>query len=527
ALGVEGEGLSMRPLFAVSAGVRDPEGAKASLSQKFTLAPGPGGVLVIRSSAAQKPSDPNDDSDDDGGDGRYCELAPAFGAPSMRIVCAPDGERAAIALRELGPWLTRTAPRAAPGDDLSLDLKMKPLRSTLEGFRSTVGVMIAALFGSVSAGDAAVSLAGDALDFAIDLDSAAFRIDLDDAVATAHSTMRFTAKSSTLTRMVLSHADGGASPPRTFWQLPADADLAFYERGQDVSGIEKLGQAFTRLADKSLEEAGLKEADRKALLSSVGKLPWTAPMAYASGLDPAAVDAAAAAAKDPAATRDAPAVLARELSGWRMIELDEPSSHVASALNDLSRAIARPPVATLLAGGKGDVPPTFRASALPKGVKLPAGSLHFALDLHGRHVAAGPKAPSWSVHLVLVPDGTRTWIGMGGDAALVAAKLTGAIAAPGDPRSELTPLDHDRVGAAGFLDVRSFPEAVVQLVAMAGDSLPEAFSMLQTSGTLPHKGLTPVVYSFTANPDDTAVGSLHVPRGAIEDAIVLALAHSP
>ena len=85
-------------------------------------------------------------------------------------------------------------------------------------------------------------------------------------------------------------------------------------------GLEKLAGALTQLADKALEEEGLKAADRKALLSAVTKLPWTAPMAYASGLDPAAIDAAASAARDPAGTKDGSAILARELTGGRVIE---------------------------------------------------------------------------------------------------------------------------------------------------------------------------------------------------------------
>lgn len=522
AVAVEGEGLSMRPLIAVSAGVRDPEAAKASLSQKYTLVPGPNGVLMIQSQDAQTPSGGDDDSGDDSGVKRACELAPAFGAPSTRIVCG-EGSMAAIAMRELGPWLTRTAPRAAPPDDLSADVRMKPLRRTLEGFRSMGGVAVAQLFGSRSAGDAAAALVSDALDFALDLDSAALRIDLADAQATLRSSLRFSTKSSSLTRMVLAHADGGAAPPRTFWQLPPDANLAFYERGMGP-GLDKLTHALTQLADKALDEAGLKDADRKALLSAVTKLPWTAPTAYASGLDSSAVDAGAAAARNPTGSTDAPATIARELSGWRVIELDEPAAHLASALSELSRAMARPRVAALLASDKGVAAPTFRPAAIPKGIALPAGSQHFVLE---EHELLGAKDVAWSIHLLLVPDGPRSWVGIGGNAALLASKLTGAIAAPGDPRSDLTPLDHDKVGAGGFLNVRSVPEAIVQLGAIVADTNLEAFGWLQSTGTLPHKGLTPVVYSFTASPDDSAAFALNLPRAAIEDAVVFFAALSP
>jgi hypothetical protein len=110
---------------------------------------------------------------------------------------------------------------------------------------------------------------------------------------------------------------------------------------------------------------------------------------------------------------------------------------------------------------------------------------------------------------------------------MVASKLMASIAAPGDARAELAPLDHDKVGAAGFLNVRSVPEGIVQLVAIDADSNQEAFGWLRSLGSLPHKGLTPVVYSFTASPDDSAAFALHLPRGAIEDAIVFFTSLSP
>jgi hypothetical protein len=391
---------------------------------------------------------------------------------------------------------------------------------------------VAEFFGSQSAGEAAVALASDALDFALDLDAATLRVDLADAQATVRSTLRFATTTSSMTHMVLAHADGGAAPPRTFWQLPPDASLAFYERGMDTPGLDKLTRAVIQLADKGLEEAGLKSADRKALLSAVTRLPWTAPMAYASGLDPGALDAAGPAARDPAGTKDAAAIIARELSGWRVIELDEPPAQVASALNDLSRALARPAVAKLLGGellggGKGQTPPTFLPAVLPKGIALPARSQHFVLQLHGTRHAPGDRPATWGIHLLLVPDGARSWVGIGGDPAVLASRLAASIAAPGDPRAELTPLDRDKVGAGGFLNVRSFPEAIVQLVAMTGDSILEVAAALQSTSALPHKGLTPIVYSFTASPDQTAAFSLFLPSAAIQDAIVLVGSLSP
>jgi hypothetical protein len=117
-------------------------------------------------------------------------------------------------------------------------------------------------------------------------------------------------------------------------------------------------------------------------------------------------------------------------------------------------------------------------------------------------------------------------MGVGGDAALLASKIAAATAASAAARPDLAPLDHANVGAAGFFDVRSLPEAVVQLTALGGEPVPEALATLQAMGGLPHRGLAPVVFSFTSQPGNTAVATLQAPRAAIEDAVVMVLSHA-
>jgi hypothetical protein len=233
AVATSGEGMRLKALVAVSAGVKDPDNVRSALGERYKLVPKDNGVFFIQGlgAAARSESDDADDSPADGdGDRRACELAPSFGTPSIRLVCASD----ARALAELGPWLTRSAPRDAPGDDLRLDVRMAPVRSTLVSFRRMATVVLGGLLGdgagSGGAHDAAVDLAAEFLDFAIDLDTASLALDLGDTVAHAKVTATFAGSASTITRIARAHADGGSEPPRVFWQLPADTDVAVASR---------------------------------------------------------------------------------------------------------------------------------------------------------------------------------------------------------------------------------------------------------------------------------------------------------
>ncbi len=534
AVSAQGQGMGLRFLVALSAGVKDAEAAKATLREKYSLVPGPNGVLLIQGLGSRATDDGSDDSSDDAGGDRTCELAPAFGVPATRLVCADDPK----ALGELAQWLTRTAPRTASSSDLEVEARLVPLRPTLTAFRQMASMLVGGLLGgglSQGTDAAAVAAATDLLDFAFDLEGATFDLDLADPLASARATLRFTGTRSTLTRVVLAHPDGGAAAPATFWQLPADADFGLFERGIDAADLARTVHLATQVVDGILSDAGLKEADRKAVLDALAKLPSSAPLAYGSGLDGDAVAAAVRATKDGAPGKDAARSLLQALLGWRVLVLDEPPARLAGAFRDVAAAVNRPGFAgAISARSRGGAPLAVHGLPLPKGVKLPAGSLHYAIDVPlPRDGAAattvarmGKSVAPLTVHLVLVPDGSRTWLGVAGDAALAASRVTASIAAPGEPRADHPPLDHDKVGAAGFFDVRSLPEAVVQLSVLGGEPVPEALSLLDAVSALPHRGLTPVVFSMTGQPGNTAVMDLQVPRATIEDAVILGLSHA-
>jgi hypothetical protein len=539
-----GDGMRLRGMVAVSAGVKDGEAAKAALGERYKLVPAGNGALLIQ--GLGKPAHPDDGSEDDADDAegsgdahRTCELAPSYGTPSTRLVCAEDPK----ALAELGAWLTRTAPRVAGLHDLSAEVRMGPLHPTLTAFKRMAAMLLGGLLGGRGASqgpdDALMAVATDLLDFAIDLDGLSLEVDLAEPAAQARATLRFSGATSSLTRLATAHPDGGAPPPASFWQLPADADLAVFDRGIDPGDLAKGVSLAAKVLGDKLAAGGVKATDRKALLDALGEIPSSAPVVYASGLDAVTVQKAFDGAKDPSLGREAAQALAEALLGWRLFEVDEPASRLAGAFRDVASAWARPGIAAAYAARpRSGGAPSFRPQGLPRGpggAALPKGSQHYVLALPLADDRSGDSAKKGArpltLHVLLVPDATRTWVGVGGDAALVTSKMTGAIGAAGVVRADLAPLDHEKVGAAGFLDVRSLPEAVVEMAVLGGGQLsvlgvgpvPGALSALDMITALPHRGLTPIPFSLTAQPGNVVVAGLRVPRAAIEDAIVALL----
>jgi hypothetical protein len=105
----------------------------------------------------------------------------------------------------------------------------------------------------------------------------------------------------------------------------------------------------------------------------------------------------------------------------------------------------------------------------------------------------------------------------------MASRLAAAIASPGAARTDLASFEHARVGSAGFFEVRSVPAAILQLSALTGEPEPMAIAALAGVARARHKGLTPIPFSLTAQPDGSVVAALDLPREAVEDAVFAGL----
>jgi len=559
ALAINGAGTHVRALVAVSAAVKDVEAAKAALSDRYKLVPGENGALLIQGLGPRSSNEGADDGDSDGDDGdhRACELAPAFGAAPMRIVCGEDAK----ALSEIGPWLARTATRAASTSDLHLDMRMRPLKPTVSGLKRMFSVVAGGALGAPASlpglRDAAMSLGNDLVDFVLDLETISLDVQLSDAGAGMAATTKFSSSTSGLTRVVTAHADGGSPTPAAFWQLPADTDAATFYRGIDANELARLRDLALKLIDAKLGEDGVKDGDRKVVLDALAKLPSSAAAVYGSGVDADAVKkargslAALGSAPDASQGAEARRGLAEAILGWHLLEMDEPPVRLSAAFREISAAWSRPGfLAVYRTKFKGGVAPGIRVAPVAKGSSLPKDAQHYVIELpfdsgglaeshNGPLLAGGPgkgvaknqkaKPKALLVHAFIAADGQRTWLAVGGDEGLVASKLSAALSAPqAGPAGDLAFFKDARTGAAGFYTLRAGAMMAEKLGVLFSDLGLPSDDPLDDIDHVPHGGKSPIVYSLTsaagASPA-SVVATLQVPRGAIEDAVVGVLRH--
>ncbi len=550
AVSVAGAGAHLSKAVAVSAAIRDLDAAKSALGAlHYDLVAGSNGALFIQ--RAGRPAKPSDDSDEsDGDDANVCEIAPSSGDAAFRLVCGWDGK----ALATLGPWLTRGATRESSTYDVHVDVHMQPLRPTIDEERRSlsilVGMMFASHVGNAGERELVRAIGADPIDFATDLDTATLDLALSDPGAAATLTLRLSGTSSVIGRLATANSDRNGPPPAPFWQMPGDADFVVFDRGIDPGALARGRDLVLKVLADSLADDGVKDADRHALADAIGPLVSSAPMVYASGVDADVVRKALAVEKalpdgaSLADRRSASHAMAQAALGWRILEIDEPAAVRVDAMKAIAAALARPGVFAAYHAKPGARALAMRSAplpALPKGASLPKGTAHFVLevplpDLPDAASPTGkPAAPPrpMAIDVLVVPDGVRSWIGVGGDAGLVAGRLAATVAGSGDAlgaRPELASMKDAVVGAGGFFTARGLPEIGVEAGAFGGGGMGAfgtAAGLFEGSAQLPHQGLTPIPFSLTAPAatPGTVVASLQVPRGTVDDVVTTLIKH--
>jgi hypothetical protein len=157
------------------------------------------------------------------------------------------------------------------------------------------------------------------------------------------------------------------------------------------------------------------------------------------------------------------------------------------------------------------------------------------------HVGAKPPKPAdkkpaapakpLQIHVFVVPDGARTWIGIGGDEAITAARLAATLGSAGEKlgaRADLAALKDARIGSGGFFTARGLPETAQQVSLLGNAGAWGASEVFDEAAQMPHQGLSPIVFTTAiqagATPA-TVVARIQVPRDAIEDVVTTVLKH--
>jgi hypothetical protein len=478
------------PKIAGSVGLVASPGAREALEKFYKSSETGSGVVRL---------EPRDDPPE-GASPRPCAILPAYGG-SARLVCG-ENEKAVL---HLGPYLARTMTRTTSNDDLRVEVFVHALQE-----------------GKAASSDDAPKKDKDPGDLLADELVEKLSADVGSVVLEASSrsnaldmkvTSSFVGATSALTRATLGIGTAG-SPPALFDRLPHDASFAWYGRGASTADLEPLrGMLVEALRQSSIDD-GYSPAVTDELLAPLRQVFLTGgSWAVATGahLDEAksALDAYVAGGKTTEAAR-AKARLAR--TGWFVAGVDEPAERWMAAARILV---------------KGDeVKPTGKPKRtrdpqkekwkvalrpVPAGLHLPAGTLHveaqvtpnpkWAAKRKKDKLSVDPSLPH-AFHCFVVPDGSRTWLAGGEDAAIAAAQVLASLGGAPDAGTLASRRDLDALRAmpastAGFVSVAA-------LVAWRGgetdEELHHARESLLGVASLTNAGTTPVPITFAATP---------------------------
>jgi hypothetical protein len=562
AVALRGGKRDMNPLIAVSVAVRSFDDAKTKLGMKHKLTPGKNGQITVDGIGRAAVTDGRGKSrrEDDDDDNQTCVLSPA--SSGARLVC---GEPDAVEL--LSPYLTRTLPRQSWPSDIHLEMTLAALREPLGQVKAMLPVLARSMLGSSSPALAKLADAGvnELVDFVGDTNRMSLDAQLADTGIQATLKVDYTRAQSFVAKLATSNPQRADVPPPAFWHLPGDTDLAVFGKGSDPKLFDHPKELLGNVFLEATEGAGMPEPERKAVRELVVDRMlslFTGPLVYGKGYDAAALDKAIAARNaeksDPLVRDESDRVIGEDVLGWHLVQVTEPITKVGPILKDWSQLWNRPAFAKWAKQqSSSKMLAQMRIVPMPAGVTLPKDSVHLEIvmprsDLDVSPVAApnvmpqrpgqkaapkgGPTVPptpkklvprkALVLHIIAVPDQGGTWIGVGLDGKLVAQKAAASLSTASDAGTlGKTPaadaLRDVKANGAWLATIRGF------LVFTALErSTHSPYGML---GALPSKGTTPIALTFVSQAPapgtagGSAVATLKLPRGAIEDIVRLVM----
>jgi len=511
------------PLFAVALGMKSLDAARGALGASFDFTPADNGVLRM---------EPHGDVREEGkkgGDSELrCELAPSVGGSPFRLVCASSHE----ALTSLAPYLTRTTPRKTIAADAHLEFHADPVKGLATVGRMQGPAILSAILGLSSVDDpAAVELLnaviGDVFDYTADLDGMSLDASLDPAQGTLTYRTTFKSSGSLMARLATAHPERADVPPGAFSRLPADADFAFFGGGIDDADLLHPRDVLVAAAREQLRKVKLPEADRRALTELLKECVRGSRGMVIHG----SADAA----------------------GYWLFESEDAGDRADKTVRDVVGVLGRAAIATWVKSG---LPATAKLPTwliAPPFAGLPKGSLHVEVTLFPdapppkgpKPTAAKPSKPATAslphaapavYHLVVAPDGPRSWIAVSSSEALIRVKLAALVGAAraADPTSfpELQGWRETRMTSGGFFTVRSLVSIVRESLSGHRPAAGETRLLARIDDILrrlPANGTTPILVSAApgAPTADDPGGSdqveMTLPADAVRDAVWLGM----
>ncbi|MFW5739481.1 MAG: hypothetical protein ACOC1F_03855, partial [Myxococcota bacterium] len=476
-----------------------------------------------------------------------CFLAPSVGASAGRMVCGPR-ERS---LEALYPYMTRGLPVASmPDSDLHAEVRLSPIQQRYgKMLPGALEMGASVLSHEIGTGDrnldraitdAVSALGQELLALSNDLDGLTLdvRVDPTGKSLSGDMSLAFKDKSSWLAQRMFDNAGKAGPPPPIFWSAPAASDAAFFDRGVDGKNYAAIKRHGGNLIDAGLAHENFPPADRKAVVDLFERLLEGSPVSVsASGhIDPGTPGAGAT---DFDRIREA---IAASL-GWQLVGLEEGPTRIDKWLRDFAQVYRRPSIQRWLRNKTSlDIRsmPSMRygvhaAAGLPglKALRLTVPATAIDRGIKGR-----PKPIDF--YVMVWPSGSRTWVAMGADEAVLVKQLKAVKAGGGatiEGKAGLEALKANRIVSGGYMTMAGL---AAQATASFMDTLRgshygyrnrELEQLLNALARIPNHGETPILFMSQVEQGSPAKVSVQfkVNRGTIDDlrALVLQLQRPP
>jgi hypothetical protein len=250
----------------------------------------------------------------------------------------------------------------------------------------------------------------------------------------AEAVLSFRQNASGLSQAISARVPLQSPSTASFVRLPKDSVIAMHGHAGNAQALVPMRDQFMKAFSVDMENDGYDPVLLETFNKQVSGLFFTGgSYAFAYGIDRAgaekALDAYAKDKKKPALR----AAAFKSLRGWSMFVVDEPTEKWAKGIeeivrvgNDLDRKRNGGVAVTSSTPGKAkndDDRTTTTMVVVAPPAALPKGSLH--VEIRSKPLKKDAP-PAYTKHLYVVPEGSRTWIGLGEDEAPMLARLRAA-----------------------------------------------------------------------------------------------------
>jgi len=474
-----------------------------------------------------------------------CGLAPALGRAQARVVC---GDRRAD-VESLLPYATRGLPLQAMGtSDVHVEIRMAPIRDKYQQrLRQAKALAIPMALHELGFTDARLSrpitdilyaLGDEVLDVVDDLDQIFLdsklvqnpdRVDVSTGLA-------FTRAHSWSAQALATAAKSASSAPASLLELPRDSSMASYVTAQNPKSYENLVRRVVALIDGLLAHVNVNAKARDEFARSIDQFNASRTSSAACGAVPGL--------SDPGAS-DSKVNILEAFSAWQVCAYDQQPTTAFTAVLDASARILSDPALRKLIDER-----TLSLHKRAAGAGVPPGTIGYELTVNSTALvealakivsdtpaadktkekakdkkAAAEKPVQGHLEIYVVPDGTRTWLGMGTDNKELMAHLSAAKKATPDNRlgavQGLAWLRSEPAIAGGFFNL-AYVMASVEKRARARGTPPG--NKGDALAAAPHHGQTPIPFIWSVKGDSAAPRlecNMRFDRAVFEDVLAV------